>query len=212
MADYAKATDTATISVAELTRGYQEFQKQERRDSTYKIATFILSHFWGKPADMADGMGVLLLTWNQALYRYGSFDFDKLEEAIQSNFPSIESFHNRNIITLQKIDEPFIKSLFDEFLVALQVADGKKKGIKSPVATSKALHLLCPAFFPLWDHKIAKAYGCNYGINPSQKYISFSYKMKDIAQQIPPHVSCGNKTLLKLIDEYNYAKYTKRWL
>jgi hypothetical protein len=212
MADYTNAADTA-MSVAELIRGYTEYQRHERRDAMYKIAIFIVSHFWGKPADMANGMGVLLRTWNQAFYRYGSFDFDKLEEAIQSNFSTIDSFHNRDIVTLQKTDDPLIKSLFDEFLEALQIADGKRKGRKSPVAVAKGLHLLGPAFFPLWDDKIAKAYGCHYSTYPSEKYVSFSYMMKDIAQQLAPQVSCGDKTLLKLIDEYNYARYTKKeWL
>ena len=201
-----------TISLGEFTRGYQEFQKRERRDAMYKTAIFVVSHFWGKPADMADGMGVLLLTWNQAFYRYGPFDFDKLERAIQSNFATIQSFHERDILTLHKSDEPIVKKLFGELLEALQIADGKMKGRKSPVAVAKALHLLGPAFFTLWDDKIARAYDCYYNIHPSEKYLSFSYKMKDIAQQIGSQVSSGNKTLLKLIDEYNYAKYTKKWL
>ena len=29
-----------------------------------------------------------------------------------------------------------------------------------------ALHLLAPAFFPLWDDKIAKGYGCYYLTDP----------------------------------------------
>jgi len=178
----------------------------------YKTAIFLVSHFWGKPGDMADGMGVLLLTWNQAFYRYGPFDFDRLERAIHSGFSLIQSFHARNILTLSKSDEPDIKRLFEDFLEALQIADGKMKGRKSPVAVAKALHLLGPAFFTLWDDKIARAYDCYYNIQPCEKYLSFSYKMQDVAKQIGSQVSRVDKTLLKLIDEYNYAKYTKGWL
>jgi hypothetical protein len=72
-------------SPEEFRRGYQEFQRREKGDAMYKIASFLADHFWGKPAEMADGLGVLLLTWNQALYRYGSFDFDKLEKCMADN-------------------------------------------------------------------------------------------------------------------------------
>ncbi len=178
----------------------------------YKTAIFLVNHFWGKPADMADGMGVLLLTWNQAFYRYGTFDFDKLERVIEVNFTAIEGFHGRDILTLKTSDESVIKELFEEFLEALQIADGKMKGRKSPVAVSKALHLLAPAFFTLWDDRIARAYDSYYKPHPCDKYLSFSYKMQNLAQHIGLHASSGGKTLLKLIDEYNYAKHTKGWI
>lgn len=57
----------------EFLKGCEEFEKHEKRDAMYKVATFLVFHFWGKPSDMADGLGVLLLTWNQAFYRYGIF-------------------------------------------------------------------------------------------------------------------------------------------
>jgi len=200
------------ISKDEFTRGYQAFQKQERRDAMYKIATFLLVHFWGKPKDMADGMGVLLLTWNQAFYRYGHFDFDKLEATIQANLPTIQVYRDMNILDLKKSDEAAITSLFNEFLKALEISGGKLNGRKSPVATAKALHLLGPSFFPLWDDRIARAYDCYYNPNPAEMYISFSYKMQGIAKTMAPKVSGEEKTFLKLIDEYNYAKHTKAWI
>ena len=76
------------------------------------------------------------------------------------------------------------------------------------MAVAKALHLLAPAFCPLWDDKIAKAYSCHY------KYIPFMRKMKNLAELLVPEVDVQStgKTLLKLIDEYNYAKFTKAWV
>lgn len=203
---------TMQMSLTEFRRGYQAFQTHEARDAMYKIANFVVSQFWGRPADMADGLGVLLFTWNQAFYRYGSFDFDLLEHVIQANLATIQDYHNRDIVTLGTPDEPMIKNLFGQFLDALQIADGKMKGRKSPVAVSKALHLLSPGFFSLWDDRIAREYDCHYAHQPAEKYVAFSYKMKEIAKQIGANVSCGNKTILKLIDEYNYAKFTKEWI
>jgi len=199
-------------SEEEFIKGIETFERHEKRDAMYKVATFLVSHFWGDPSNMADGLGVLLLTWNQAFYRYGSFDFDELERCIRENLEILKSFRERNITTLSENDEQDIERIFNEFMESLQIASGKK----SPVAVVKALHLLAPKFFPLWDYQIAKAYGCNYNNKPAEKYIQFMKVMKQLSEQIknyniPPEYSRG-KTLLKLIDEYNYSKYTKKWI
>jgi len=196
----------------EFIKGCEEFEKHEKRDAMYKVATFLVSHFWGKPSDTADGLGVLLLTWNQAFYRYGIFDFDKLERCIADNFQKIENFRNRDISTLSSSDEDDIRHLFNQFLEALQIDSGKMQGRKSPVAVTKALHLLAPNFFPLWDDKIARAYGCYYNQNPDEKYISFCKITKSIADKVKDYIVRSDKTLTKLIDEYNYSKYTQGWI
>jgi len=196
-------------------KGIEEFKKHEKCDATYKVATFFLSCFWGKSSDMADSLGVLLLTWNQAFYRYGSFDFDKLEECINRNLQKLENFKGRDISSLSESDEEEIKCIFNEFMDALQIANGKMYGKKSPVAVAKALHLLAPNFFPLWDDRIAKAYKCYYNTEPAAKYIQFMKLMKEFVKNIKDYIDprdYSNKTFLKLIDEYNYSKYTKRWI
>ena len=205
--------ETLNLSHSEFKRGYLAFQAHEPREAMYKTATFMVEHFWGKPRDMADGMGVLLLTWNQAFYRYGAFDFDLLEEALQTNMAVIEGLRPRNIQSLVETDEPIIRRLFLGFLDALRIKEGKKKDEKSPVAVAKALHLLAPSFLSIWDKKIAEAYACRYKPHPDRKYVAFAYKMKALARQLQEHVppDCG-RTFLKLIDQYNYAKYTKPWI
>ncbi|MGD0382478.1 MAG: hypothetical protein ABSA77_03080 [Thermoguttaceae bacterium] len=175
----------------------------------YKVATFLVDHFWGKSPEMADALGVLLLTWNNALYRYGIFDFFALEATLRKNMNTLKAFRDRDIKSFTDEDRKKTKELFTEFLDALKIADGKKKGTKSPVAVAKALHLLAPAFFPLWDYKIAKGYGCNYSTNPISKYLTFIQISKDIADELKDKVQTGGSTLLKVIDEYNYARFTK---
>jgi len=201
-------------TLAEVEKGYQTFQLHEKRDAMYKTATFLISHFWGKSSEMADSLGVLLLTWNQAFYRYGLFDFDKIEQCIRNNQNVLNNFRDREILHYSTSDDYDIIHVFNDFLLALQIADGKKAGVKSPVSVSKALHLLAPGFFPLWDDKIARAYSCYYANNPEQKYLTFMGKMKQIAEELQLSVNSlpNGKTLLKLIDEYNYSKYTKQWI
>ena len=205
--------ETPNLTPSEFERGYQAFQAREPRDAMYKTATFLVEHFWGQPRDMADGMGVLLLTWNQAFYRYGSFDFGLLEEALRANMPVIEGFRPRDIESFALADEPAIERLFMAFLDALRIKEGKKKDCKSPVAVAKALHLLAPSFLSIWDDKIARAYGCHYTPQPAQKYVAFAYHMQALGRQLQGHVPAGcGRTFLKLIDECNYAKYTKGWI
>ena len=65
-------------SQAEFCNGINEFKRHEPRDYMYNVSKFFVDHYWGNPEKMSDGLGTLLLTWNQAFYRYGPFDFDKL--------------------------------------------------------------------------------------------------------------------------------------
>ena len=199
-------------TIKEFNKGVEEYRKHEKRDAMYKVASFIVSHFWDKPADIADGLGVLLLTWNQAFYRYGGFDFDRLEECIKNNYSEIKSFRNRNILSLSKSDERDIKKIFNKFLEALQIDTGKMRGRKSPVSVAKTLHLLAPRFFPLWDDKIARAYKCYYNKNSAEQYLCFCKIMKRITEELKNKISDKNWSILKLIDEYNYSKYTKHWI
>jgi hypothetical protein len=202
-----------TPTPSEFERGYRAFQAREPRDAMYKTATFLVEHFWGQPRDMADGMGVLLLTWNQAFYRYGSFDFVLLEDALRINMHVIEGLRTRDIKSFEQDDDPSVRQLFLSFLDALRIKEGKKKGCKSPVAVAKAIHLLAPGFLPIWDKEIARAYGYPYDSDPDRKYVAFAYKMQALARQLQEHVPADSgRTFLKLIDEYNYAKYTKGWI
>jgi len=197
---------------AQVERGCAVFRQHERRDAMYKTATFLVGHFWGRPAEMADSLGVLLLTWNQAFYRYGSFDFGKLEMCIAENMAALEAYRARSILDYAANDEAQVKALFEAFLRALAIADGIGKGRQSPVAVAKTLHLLAPGFFPLWDRKIALAYGCYYSRQPATQYRTFTEMALNMAHTLHAVTPPEGKTLLKLIDEYNYAKYTKRWI
>jgi hypothetical protein len=178
----------------------------------YKVATKLIRENWGNTSDMTDALGVLLLTWNQAFYRYGIFDFEELERCLSKHFIAIDSFRKREISTLSEPDESLIRTIFIDFLNALKIEDGKKKGLKSPVSVAKTLHLLAPLFFPIWDDKIARAYGCYYSENPAEQYLKFSRIAKQQVDQLKIEVSDPKKPFLKLLDEYNYSKFTKKWI
>ncbi len=76
----------------------------------------------------------------------------------------------------------------------------------------KSFTSFSPKFFPIWDTKIAQAYKCYYNKNPAEKYILFCKITKFIADKVKDYIVRSDKTLTKLIDEYNYSKYTQRWI
>jgi len=232
-------TNKVHITYDELFKGSQEFVRHEKRDSVYKIATYLISEAWNdKPntPSIAEGLGVLLLVWNQAFYRHTSFDFDKLEDFINCNKERLQEFRKRCIFDLNPSDENLIKRLFNELLDVLSVKNKKGRVRKSPVAVAKTLHLIAPSFFPLWDDKIAKGYNCYWNSldEVCNKYFQFMIKMKGITEKLCKEYAkdnnmdletaitqickaCSqnmpfNKSLLKIIDEYNYVKYTKHWI
>lgn len=201
----------------EFLQGIRAFEKHEKRDAMYKISMRIVNAWWQRKqenlvSELAEGLGVLLLTWNNAFYRYGIFDFDELELCIQNNIKELESFRDRNISDLNESDASAIMNLFNSFLRALQIAERKNEGRRSPVAVAKAIHLLAPDFFPIWDDKIARNYAEYYSADPARHYFQFCSKMKTFAEAISPFIENIDRSVLKYIDEYNYAKFTKKWI
>lgn len=203
-------------SQKEFLSGVSEFCRHEKRDAMYRVATKLVAGSWGNWEEVTDGLGVLLLTWNQALYRYGIFDFDKLESFLKKRQDDINSFRSRSLESLSKQDEGKIKILFGELLRALTSEGKDKKQRKSPVAVAKALHLLAPGFFPIWDNAIAREYGCYWMTSDQapEEYIAFCRKNKDFMAYLIKEdmTKPEGKSWVKLIDEYNYAKFTYQWI
>lgn len=193
-------------------RGVSLYEKFNKRDAMYKVAAFNVAHFWGNAAEMANSLGVILLTWNHPFYRFGEFDFDKLENCLKKDFEIINSFRDRKISDLNEADYKNITTLFICMYEALAIAEGKKEGTKSFVSVSKALHLLAPDFFPLLDNKIASAYKINFSSDHDKNYIKFCEIVKSQIETISTYTSRSDKTLIRLLDEYNYAKFTKKWM
>ncbi|MFC1895462.1 hypothetical protein ACFL0Q_02215 [Thermodesulfobacteriota bacterium] len=200
------------VDPREVQVGSDAFRVHEKRDAIYKVSTFLVDHVWGDPPQMADALGVLLLVWNNAFYRYGPFDYVALENTLRTNMDGLNKFRKRDIETFGREDEESITALFAAFLDGLAIAEGKSKGRRSPVGVAKALHLLAPGFFPLWDDKIAKGYRCHYSRDPSGQYLRFMKISKGMAESLRGKVETQGSTLLKVIDEYNYAKFTKKWI
>jgi len=204
-----------SISLSELETQCRAFEKVEPRDSIYRVSTFLVREWWGDPAKLVDALSVLLLIWNGAFYRYGSFSEEALETCLRANEKVLNGFRAREISSFDAADETNTEKLFLSLSQALRRT---VDNVESPVSAGKALHLLAPIFFPLWDQYIAPGYGCPYsGELASVAYIAFSRKIQTIAAQLGVELAndggtrkqwLSNKSLLKRIDEYNYMTFT----
>jgi len=223
----------------ELLQGCAGYIEDEKRDAMYKLALRLVSEAKWKPEELAEGVGVLLLTWNAAFYtKYGSFDFDKLEDFIGKRIDDLKVYSNRSILSYSKTDDEPVQQLFSELVEAVKSV---KREARTPVGTAKALHMLAPSFFSIWDNAIAEKYGVHWSQRTeraSQLYARFQHLTKHIADNIlksyemewhvsrdvavehlckkwHPRVAIAvysskppiSKSLTKMIDEYNYAKY-----
>lgn len=139
----------------------------------------------------------ILSTWNFATFRYAMKDFDLngFKKIVENLNPYFAKFKDKSIESINFDDyESDIKYIFQEL--------SKIKGIQYTGA-SKLMHLTAPEVFVMWDAYIRKAYGFKRG--KSEDYFNFLKKMQKLFKTIE---KIKDKTLTKLIDEYNYVKFT----
>ena len=194
------------ITVKNIRDARRVFEQNEPRNLFYKVSIVLvdLSLKRKTKLSLSESLGVLLQTWNKAYYRYRKFDEDhycKIEQLLKNNLTSLQKYRKSKIENLDKIDEQNIRSIFRNF-----------EKVLGPVGAAKCLHLIAPSVFPLWDRAIAAAY--NVPLKQSGKnadnYLIFTNISKQ--QCISLNKEGLPKNLLKAIDEYNYCKYTKKWI
>lgn len=89
---------------------------------------------------------------------------------------------------------------------------------------SKALHILNPRFFMMWDRNIRMGYGC---LENGEGYFNFLLRSQREIQEViatytndypsngevSHRIYAGRvKSILRLLDEYNFARYTRQWI
>jgi hypothetical protein len=140
----------------------------------------------------------------RAFYRFTPFNsqhFADLERVVTTNQQDLAALRERSIDGVSDEDTATVEGLFGDF-----------EQLLGPVGAAKALHLLAPQFFPLWDRAIAKAYGLplrERGKN-ADRYLRFMQITKQQYEALAGEHIMG-QNLLKVLDEYNYSHYTKHW-
>lgn len=202
-----------------LEESHELYLQEEPRDAIYRVSTRLIENNWIHDYEVSNALGVLLLIWNSAFYRYGTLDYPKIENSITSHKKELSRLRKRHISSLDPSEMAKIEKIYNNFLFALR--SGGKTGAKnegvfsySPVSAGKALHLLCPNFFPLWDNKIASAYRNHWKSSDTSFYNYWAF-MKLSKDQTTSLYELGVKPDsldkfgdLKLIDEYNYVVFT----
>ena len=141
-------------SAADLKNARQAFEDNEPRDLFYRAATELVGLAYASRSSelsLSEALAVLLQTWNQSFYRFrGGFkrsDLDGLDGLLNNFGARLSAYRERSIDSLVESDKEGISSLFQAF-----------EPVLGPVGTAKALHLLAPQFFAIWDRAIAASY------------------------------------------------------
>jgi hypothetical protein len=153
------------------------------------------------------------------------FDVDKISKCITESKNDLDVFKKCRIeiVDLMPLKDS-IQDIFQKF----------QESTDSPVAASKVLHVLVPPFFVMWDTTIRAGYGCgiiyNKAIARNETYYIFleriqrelreaiqsyadSHSIKNFVEASDALIRVlnadGRKTLAKIIDEYNFMKFTR---
>jgi len=180
------------INKEEFNENLRKFDKLEKRGSYYPMFLNMIEKGFEIEAFL-----FILSTWNFATFRYAMKDFDLIgfKQIVEDLKPYFEKFKGKSIESINFDNyEDEIKYIFQEL--------SNIKGIQYTGA-SKLMHLTIPEVFVMWDAYIRKAWGLRYG--KSDDYFNFLKKMQE---EFKDFKKSKNRTLAKLIDEYNYVKYT----
>jgi hypothetical protein len=194
-------------TIDELSSARSVFEANEPRDLFYRAATELVSLALQNATSLsvAEALAVLLQTWNRPFYQYRKFNvqhFKNIEELIINHQSMLGGYRKRALVSLNHEDEKAITYIFQDF-----------EKVLGPVGAAKALHLLAPKFFPLWDRAIADAYQLSIGRagTNGKRYFSFMEITEEQVKNIGGMDALGRNPL-KAIDEYNYCRYTKGWV
>jgi hypothetical protein len=198
---------TYSLTLPELNSAQKAFEANEPRDLFYRAATELvdLALRNATSISLAEALAVLLQTWNRSFYQYRRFNsqhFLDIENLLNSNQQCLLEYRNRSIDSFVAEDEYTVQEVFQDF-----------EKVLGPVGAAKALHLLAPQFFPIWDRTIAETYNLPLGQagTNGKRYYLFMKIAREQVQSIGGASALGRNPL-KAIDEYNYCKYTKRWI
>jgi hypothetical protein len=202
-------TSPPRITRAGIRRARARFREGAAGDLFYRAAIQLIAtaRQGASDLDLAESIGVLLQTWNTQFYRfrggYKEQDTAAIRRLLAKHGAALDSFQNRHLDHLTANDERLVLKVFYDFEIAL-----------GQVGAAKALHLLAPRFFPLWDQSIARfGYGIRFrgvGQNGSSYLLLMQATLDQIKQLGGWDGFDGNP--VKAIDEYNYCLHTRGWI
>jgi hypothetical protein len=192
-------------TLVDLERARTQYKLVEPRDLFYRAATDLLARARGPGGvlNLGEALAVLLFTWNQAFYRYhppGPEHITAIEELLSIHASQLEEARVRTLASVDAADGTGIESTFQPF-----------EQLLGPVGAAKALHLLAPGFFPIWDRRIAARYvgvlrprGSN-----ASRYVAFMANTAAQCRALQENVGGAPDDVVKALDEWNYVRITR---
>lgn len=204
-----------------LIEGCRKFIERERRDSIYVAALSYAQQNKDSIPRQALAAEALLLSWNEAYYRGRKgarwhlipLVNGDLQEAFQANSSALEALRETELGKLTTKDLESIREVFRT------VASKQSIGL---TGASKALNVVVPDVFVMWDTGIREAYHVLHGsrdIDRPSCYENFIATCNEIGSalianserlvsQHPSFKQFGvRKSIAKMIDEVNYARF-----
>jgi hypothetical protein len=174
---------------------------------------------------------VFLKEWNKRV----KIDLKKLRQAILNSEPILRRLRKRSILSVKLNDNINVngeaKPLHDVIVELFEIFSKVSKARKNYKGSSKILHVLVPELFVMWDDTIRCAYGCRVmsEAEAGEKYFKFLKRVQRVAKEVIDSYrtehNCGVNeavkrirrnlyeegfyTLARLVDQYNFQKYTK---
>ena len=189
----------ALPSDGEVVKARAIYREAEPRDIAYRVSRYIVDHHDSAGFSRGEGIAILLMSWNAGFYRFRpalrQTLIADLNELIARHEPEFSDLAARSAATYDAGDRPEVERLYQDFVPRLW-----------PVGTAKALHVLVPRFFPLWDTAIANAFGLR--LSPPNRSIASYLRLMEIVAEFARRSRLDDP--LKALDEWAYVRYTLR--
>jgi hypothetical protein len=181
-------------SAEEIRQAHDEYKRTVPNSYAITIQRVFAALSRRNSDEMATAVAEWLQDLNRQYYRFRPKEAEtliqRLKPILREELNTLVKFRGRSIATLATKDETEVLRLFGLF-----------KAECRPVGAGKALHVLAPNFFPLWDNAIAES----YGVDKETGYFQFISIVKEQVANLPEEISPG-VTALKALDEYNYLQ------
>jgi len=180
----------------------------EPRAFCYELATQFINQAketatgnWYEDINTIKGVLLLLYTWNFAAKETKKLNFQNVGELIRNTKKDLKSLEKYSIRTADNAVWDMVKRIFDQF-----------RNLLGQTGASKAMSLLNPELFVMWDTSIRKRLkrelipGIMNG-ESGEYYVIFLKGIQNIiekyrmAEKLP-----RNSVVAKKIDEYHYVK------
>ena len=189
------------------------FRRRESRGLFYWVALDLLrlSEERQTRITTSQALAVLLQTWNSAYFHFHPRDLVSLDGELKALLSrhrrSLRARRSRSIMEFRPgtyQEARLVRRLFEDF-----------EGLLGPVGAAKTLHLLCPQYFPIWDRRVAAAYGVRLRARArggsADKYLQFMQISRNQCEHLGGQHAIGRNPL-KALDEYNYCHYSRGWI